>query len=225
MTEHESQTIFKIVIPYEEYQRLKTIEVQFHNLQKEFVSLQTEKKLREKVPEETDSSEKTITSKINALQGSGEDGTEQSITTVLPPTLLSIDENQPVLPQPDVVYVKSDASNEFEDARLLKTVPKSHFKKAQNLLSVLNERSSELTWNSDGIIFIDQIPLPGSNIFNIFRYLFVRQKPLDSLGFIELHDKIQSMGLSSLINIRHRIKEGKVIKKVTRKDSSFWFLG
>lgn len=223
MTEHESQAIFKIVIPYEEYQRLKTIEVQYHNLQKEFVALQTEKKLREKVPEENDNTDKTISSKINNLQGSGENVIDES--SVLPPTLLSVDESKPALPQPDVIYVKSDASDDFEDARLIKSVPKIHQKKAQNLLSVLNERSSQLTWNKDGIIFIDQIPIPGSNIFNIFRYLFTRQKPLDSVGFIDLHDKLQSMGLSSLINIRHRIKEGNIIKKVTRKDSSFWYLG
>lgn len=44
MSESENQTLFKIVIPYEEYQRLKTIEVQFHNLQSQFVALQAEKK-------------------------------------------------------------------------------------------------------------------------------------------------------------------------------------
>lgn len=45
MAEHESQALVKIVIPFDEYQRLKTIEVQFHNLQKEFVNLQSEKKI------------------------------------------------------------------------------------------------------------------------------------------------------------------------------------
>lgn len=176
--------------------------------------------------DKTDETEKQVDKdrvNLDNLRGSGEFSDDNIDISV--PTLIEIKEKTPDLIQPDVIVMKSDESDVSEDARLLNTVPKSHIKKANDLLTVLNQRSSELTWNKDGVIIIDQIPIPGTNIFQLFRFLFIRKKPLEEKGFLELHDKIQSMGLSNLINIRHRIKEANVIKKVTKKDPSFWYLG
>lgn len=220
MAEHESQAIFKIVIPYEEYQRLKTIEVQFHNLQKQFVLLQSEKK-REKINDDKES-EKTAES-VSSLTGGGEIVNEDSTYTI--PHLLEIQSQEPELSQPNIVINKNDESDNCEDNLLLSTVPKAHLKKAHTLLEILNERSAELTWNKEGTILIDQIAIPHTNIFKIFRFLFIRNKPVDCNGFLELHDKLESMGLSSLINIRHRIRQKNVILNVTKKDASFWYLG
>jgi hypothetical protein len=223
MAENESQTIFKIVIPFEEYHRLKTIEVQFHNLQKQFVAVQSEKK-KDKLVD--DSENKAI--QENNQKGNGENSESEinaAGSSVLVPTLLQVND-KPLQPnQPIVTYNKCDESDNFEDSRLLSTVPKAHQQRAQALLKVINDRSAELTWNKDGIIIIDQTAIPETNIFDIFRYLFIRQKPIHAKGFLELNDKLQLMGLSHFINIRHRVKVANEIKKKEIKDASFWYLG
>lgn len=141
------------------------------------------------------------------------------------PTLLEISTPSTPINQPNVVIVKDDENTLFNENNLLKTVSKPHVKKAQILLNAINQRSSELSWNLDGTIIINQIPIPNSNIFEIFRYLFLRNKKINAVGFIYLVDKIQLMGLTHLITVRHRVLKHKEPSLIVKKDPNFWFLG
>lgn len=229
MAEHESQAIFKIVIPYEEYQRLKTIEVQFHNLQHEFISLQSEKKHKVISESESDTLDNPTSPKNNSaksLDGGGNNTSFINEESTSVPTLLEIDNPPPNLLPPNVIIKKDDESDFYSDARLMSEIPKAHIKKAQTLLLILNQRSAELNWNKDGTLFIDQVSLPQTNIYELFRQLFSRKKNPSSKGLIELIDKIQQMGLSHLITVRHRISKTKDIpESALIKSPSFWYLG
>jgi hypothetical protein len=57
-----------------------------------------------------------------------------------------------------------------------------------------------LTWDSNGTIFIDQVSIPGSNMFLTFPLLFKKKHSSLIPGLIELKTKINQMGLSDFIN-------------------------
>jgi hypothetical protein len=93
----------------------------------------------------------------------------------------------------------------------------------------MNERSFELTWNSSGIIFIDQISIPNSNIFVLFPYLFKAKRPKNLVGFEDFYNKIHKMGLSDLIYKKPQTysanKETKKnISQSTQESDNWWFL-
>ena len=89
-----------------------------------------------------------------------------------------------------------------------------------------NSRGNELTWNSDGVIFIDQVSIPNSDIFLLFPYLFKAKHPKNLNGLQDFVQKIKEMGLDHLITVG--------IKKSTKNQDSptktgesvnWWFLG
>jgi hypothetical protein len=98
-------------------------------------------------------------------------------------------------------------------------------RQAQTLLQQFNQRGNELTWNSDGVIFIDQTSIPESNIFQLFPYLFKMKHPKDMAGFDDFQQKIHDMGLDHLI-----VKRLKTFTSTSKKNSNqntvknWWFL-
>ena len=115
----------------------------------------------------------------------------------------------------DVTINKSDENTKFDEKQLLTFVPKTQQKNAKELLKQFDLRSNELTWNSSGIIFIDQTSVPNSNIFLIFPHLFKARGKSTSkniIGFDEFVYKIHEMGLDDLIlhpNIKKQESENK----------------
>lgn len=124
--------------------------------------------------------------------------------------------NQP-LALYDVNFRKNDANDAFDERELLRHVPLKEQPKAKLLLSFFNRYPEQVTWDSDGIIYIDQVPIPNSNIYKIFHCLFKSVNvgrfvgnastfsaadPFITnaqFGLDELMQKIESMHLSHLI--------------------------
>jgi hypothetical protein len=102
-------------------------------------------------------------------------------------------------------------------------VPQRHRQQAQILLQQFDKRGNELTWNSDGIIYIDQISLPQSNIFLLFPYLFKMKHPKDLPAFEDFRKKIHDMGLDHLIvkKYKEQPRQMTVAKKQTE---NWWYL-
>ena len=86
-----------------------------------------------------------------------------------------------------------------DEKQLLLLVPKGLKKNALHLLQEFDKRGNELTWNSSGTIFIDQVAIPGSNLFTLFPFLFKLRRSEKLIGLSDLIQKIDDMGLSSYI--------------------------
>ena len=67
------------------------------------------------------------------------------------------------------------------------------------MLDEFDKRANELTWNPSGTIFIDQVAIPGSNLFTLFPLLFKLRRSEKLIGLTDLIQKIDDMGLSSYI--------------------------
>jgi hypothetical protein len=104
-------------------------------------------------------------------------------------------------------------------------VPPRHRKQAQTLLQQFDSRGNELTWNSDGIIFVDQTSIPESNIFSVFPYLFKSKHPKDLKGFDDFVEKINDMGLGHLIVIKTlKFNRPKPTSNVSKNSQNWWYL-
>ncbi len=111
-------------------------------------------------------------------------------------------------------------------------VPKGFKKNAQHLLEEFDKRGNELTWNSSGTIFIDQVSVPGSNLFTLFPLLFKLRRSEQLVGLKDLIQKINDMGLSSYIvnqnNVKKKVKNHKEIDKKGHGESDdfpWYYLG
>lgn len=82
----------------------------------------------------------------------------------------------------------------------MKLIPKGNKKAAKILLSEFNARGNELTWDSNGTLFIDQVSIPGSNMYFLFPILFKKKRSSHLPGLQQLISKINDMGLSDFIN-------------------------
>ncbi len=79
-------------------------------------------------------------------------------------------------------------------------IPKGNKKAAKILLNEFNARGNELTWDSNGTLFIDQVSIPGSNMYFLFPILFKKKRSSHLPGLQQLVSKINDMGLSDFIN-------------------------
>ncbi len=97
---------------------------------------------------------------------------------------------------------KSDGNDYFDENALVNLVPEKNKFKAKCLLQNINERGSELTWNSSGIVFIDKISIPNTNFFIIFPHLFQNVMPSKEIpGLQEVVKKLNIMGLGQYIGL------------------------
>jgi hypothetical protein len=82
---------------------------------------------------------------------------------------------------------------------------------------------------SDGIVFINQTAVPGSNIFEIFPFVFKSHKPKSIPGLLDFVTKIVEMGLENLIVLpKHSSLKTSTSKQLTQSATSisdkWWFL-
>ena len=148
------------------------------------------------------------------------------------PTITSeVVTNQNPPPPPFSAPIKqNDLADQFDAKRLLSLIPKRFKKQAEVLLKAFDERAEELTFDSNGTIYIDATSLPGSNIFLIFPTLFKQTKNRKTLqGFDEVIEKLTGMGLAHLIvkpNVLPKVKAAseKPLSSGNSSAKNWWFL-
>jgi hypothetical protein len=98
---------------------------------------------------------------------------------------------------------KSQLMDQFDLQKLLNGVPAEYLERAEKLLKELLDFPNEITWDSEGTIFVDQHSLPESNIYDLFPNLFKRGVNSSKvLHLKEIATKIASLGFGNLINPR-----------------------
>ncbi len=98
--------------------------------------------------------------------------------------------------KPLINYGVVITKNDDNESALLDLVPEKEQFIAKFLLHKIDERASELTWNSSGVVFIDKFSIPNSNFFVIYPYLFRKFMPKKVIpGLKEVLQKLQVMGL------------------------------
>lgn len=105
----------------------------------------------------------------------------------------------------DVLVNKNDENDPFDEQVLLQRVPENHRNNAKKLLKVFDSHPEDITWNTSGILFIDDVAIPNSDIKLIFPKLFEKTDDLNFnvKGLEELVFKIQLMGYGNLISRKH----------------------
>jgi hypothetical protein len=145
------------------------------------------------------------------------------------PRIVSQSEDIPIAY--DSKVLKNDENDVFDEERLLKSLNLGHHNKAKLLLKYFNERPNEFTWNSSGVIFIDQTSVPNSNIFQIFPHLFKVKKSSQIPGLLEAITKIYDMGLGDLIvqklktNSESKLKPNPESASKNEVGDHWWYLG
>jgi hypothetical protein len=167
---------------------------------------------------------------VNNQEGAGSQDLITEFPAEIPPKDLFGLENEPVT---SVIH-KSQMNDEFDNERLINSVPDMFKNRAKTLLNSLLQFSNDLTFKADGTIFIDQTSLPLSNIFKIFPFLFKPVKSAESVPFLlQVATKIASLGLGHLI--RKKLTQGLIRKKVIldqdklymqiKSSKHWWYLG
>ena len=120
---------------------------------------------------------------------------------------------------------KTELNDKFDRKKLISKIPKHSRQQAIELLNKIDERSSELSFDSEGIIFIDGEAIPQSDIFYFFPLLYKKRIPKGVHGFEEFVAKLQSMGLQNLFHEKKHIKE-EVDKNLSNamSEKNWWVL-
>lgn len=150
-----------------------------------------------------DNLESQIKSKSLNQTGSGANDLIAQIPTPIDP---EIDEQQRIeqfRPVSSATIQKSRLNDDFDNERLLSNIPSALLPRAKKLIDDLNSRANEVTWDTAGVVFIDQQSLPDSDIYFLFPRLFRKVSNPDKIVHLqELATKIATMGLGYLINRR-----------------------
>ena len=166
----------------------------------------------------------------NNQEGAGANDLIREIPEELPKPEEFKPENTPV----STVIQKSQLNDNFDNERLINSVPLLFRARAEKLLKDLLPFSSDISFTSSGTIFINQNSLPSSNIYQIFPYLFKPVKSPDNYpNLLEIATKIASLGLGHLIN--RRLTLGLIRKKAVpdqdklhlqiKTSKHWWYLG
>jgi len=230
----------KVILNYDEYLRLKSIEKDYETLSKEYQEL---KKVKKTDHEQSGSG---LYSNLHSDQiRKIVDIVKQEIS--LPPqpvvtTWQNYERTEPRTamvghPKPsslnmfNVVYSKSHQNDIYDEKKLMKRVPKEHRVVAKRLLDAIDSRPNEMNFNSEGVIFVDDESIPSSNIYKFFPLLFKKKAPKNFTGFKDFISKLQEMGLGHFIQypIDHKtaVKLDKAVEDATQitSDDQWWFIG
>jgi hypothetical protein len=111
--------------------------------------------------------------------------------------------NSEFAPVEGVEIKKSRLNDDFDLKKLLDGMPAETLSRAEKLVEELQNFPNDITWDSNGTIYIDQHSLPDSNINVLFPKLFRKVgKPGEVLHLKEVASKIASLGFGHLINGR-----------------------
>lgn len=134
------------------------------------------------------------------LQERGGEQTGRGSTDLLPPTAghSTLEVQQP--PASDTSVTKSISYDQFDVQKLVNTVPHKFSKRAALLLKNIQERPLDISFKTNGELYIDSESVPSADIFNIFPQLFVRKHKKVVPGLSELATKIASLHWGHLIS-------------------------
>lgn len=220
----KSVPIVKILIDLDEYQRLMTLkdtikkqenELKLHYKNKILPQNNSAEISEEKsgnglqnnetinhLKDYIENLEKELKSKNLSQIGSG----ANDLLSQLPDPIASVDEQQQIdqfRPVSSVTIDKSKLNDDFDDQRLLSNIPSAFLPRATKLIHELNNRPSDISWDTSGVIFLDQKSLPDSDIYYLFPRLFRKIASPDKIIHLqEIATKIATMGLGYLINKR-----------------------
>jgi hypothetical protein len=130
----------------------------------------------------------------------------------------------------DIPLHKNDDNDSFDEEELLRQVPENQRFKAKALISYFNKNPEQITWNSNGVLFIDQVSIPNSNIFQIFHHLFDPTSSSGSkAGLDELVNKLKSLHLDQLISFEVKKEppnfNSSKMSNSKGDDLPWWFIG
>lgn len=116
--------------------------------------------------------------------------------------------------------VEANILHDTIDEKLLLTkVPKGFHDKARHLIQSISELSNEITYDNTGTVFINQSSIPGSNFYKIFPKLFAKSAPKNLKGFLEVSNKLKSLGLIHLTSNPNQPGKGSV------QSDQWWYIG
>lgn len=220
-------TLPKILLSYEEFQRLKHIEVQYIELQDKIQTQQIGKGIDEKEIERL----KNIEKQFNLLQKNEDQKGQGSIFKDLRPPIASKNDSLNTVQTPfDVVISKDDENSSFDEKELLKFVPQEHLKKAKLLIEELEKQPFNITWDSSGIVFIKSIAVPNSNIYKYLPALFKKTKS-DLVGFDDFLQALYDIGLQQYIAFpmtfsKNAKEEVNILPHIDENISGqWWYIG
>ena len=110
-------------------------------------------------------------------------------------------------------------------------MPRRFKNNAIELLNYFDKNGEKITFNSAGTIFIDQVSLPNSNIFEIFPILFRKNSSRKKVpGLYDFIERLEQLGLAHLISIGKKKtpeskKEQFEEKGLSKESSNYWYLG
>lgn len=150
-------------------------------------------------------------------------------TSLLPP----VAEVESTTKHPDLLFPslikKDDLNDEFDEIQLLNLINSKNKSKAKHLLEEFDKRGNELTWNSSGVLFIDQDAVPNTNFFILFPLLFKRFTKNKVPGLSELILKINQMGLGDFISHKNPKKSITKLSEDFNLDKEsnipWWYIG
>ena len=134
------------------------------------------------------------------------------------------------------IIIKEGLQSESEsitEQKLLKLIPEKFKPQAAELLHEINDRPNQLTFNSDGIVFINQIGIPDTNFYILFPALFKKSQSKNIPGFSEIVIQIATMGLGHLISKsytkgllrKYKIGEQDLLYNQIINLKHWWYLG
>ena len=126
--------------------------------------------------------------------------------------------------------VETDMNDSFDEVNLLKKIPKPFKKNAALLLKEFDKRPNELTWDSNGHIYIEEKVIPNANIFVLFPRLFSKRATKQTPGMADFLDKVAAMGLNHLVRSDLHKTKDKVPKientsKSSKASANWWYIG
>lgn len=116
---------------------------------------------------------------------------------------------------------QNDLSDSFDCQKVLKKVPKTSESKARILLEKIGQRPNDITFDSKGVLYINQESIPDSNVFVIFPYLFKQRVKKKIPGLMDFVQKITEMNLGHLITLKN--KQPIIIKRPSSTSAGNWW--
>lgn len=182
MESDEDPLLVKFLISSLEFEKLKYYESKCKELTAELDNLKTQK--------------------LEQIGGGNYVVQPSAFDSLQTPVLKEVIEDKPLINY-SVSITKNDDNDKFDDSALLHLVNENQQFNAKCLLNKIDDRGSELTWNSSGVVFIDKISIPNSNFFTIFPHLFLKTLPSKEItGMKEVIEKLKLMGLQHYICLK-----------------------
>jgi hypothetical protein len=96
------------------------------------------------------------------------------------------------------------------------------------LIKEFSNSPHSFNWNLDGVIFLDDVSIPNSDIYVFFPNLFKGRYQKHLIGFSDFVQKIHEMGLTNLIkqkNVKVKNTSAATSPSNSASAGNWWYLG